>query len=54
MFGLNIIFGLGGAFFQFSFDVMLHIIQREKQKNNTKVFCARKSNREDEILKTCE
>jgi len=44
----------GPVFFPGPFEVMIYNMQREKQKSDTRIFCARKSNREDEILKTCE
>lgn len=52
MFGLNMRFG--PVFLPGPSDVTIYDMQREKQKSDTKIFCASKSNREDEILKTCE
>lgn len=48
------IWNLAQFFFLAPFDVMGRSMQREKQKSDTEIFCATKSNRADEILKTCE
>lgn len=45
---------LGPLVFPGPFDVMIRDVQREKQRSDTKIVRAGKSNGEDEMLKTRE